>query len=184
MFDPNQNAQANYYLVRGNLTGSWRGLDNDISIVPWDYGTRAASLRFFAGLGNRQLIAGYYDSDPTLVTNWLAAARPYPGICGVMYTTWEDNYADMAQFEQLVTGYAAPSIWLAPRLRAHSLGPQQGQLVLEGERGLSYSIETSPNLGTWVSWTNVTADDATMAFPVPALSAPTGAQFFRAVCAP
>ncbi len=30
MFDPNHNAHANYYLVRGNLTNSWQGLDSDI----------------------------------------------------------------------------------------------------------------------------------------------------------
>ena len=35
MFDPNHNAHANYYLVRGDLTGSWKGLDNDIIVVPW-----------------------------------------------------------------------------------------------------------------------------------------------------
>src|SRR5256885_348319 len=27
MFDPNHNAHGNYYLVRGNLTNSWQGLD-------------------------------------------------------------------------------------------------------------------------------------------------------------
>jgi len=89
MFDPNHNAHANYYLTRGNFTNSWSGLDSDIIVVPWYYGQRAASLQFFAKLGNRQLIAGYYDSAPTLVTNWLNAARPYAGICGVMYTTWQ-----------------------------------------------------------------------------------------------
>jgi hypothetical protein len=117
MFDPNHNAHGNYYLARGNFTNSWRGLDSDIIVVPWYYNQRAASLQFFAGLGNRQLIAGYYDSAPTLVTNWLNAARPYTAICGVMYTTWQNNYSDLETFEQLLAGYPAPSLWLTPRLR-------------------------------------------------------------------
>ena len=182
MFDPNHNAHANYYLVRGDLSGSWRGLDSEIIIVPWDYATRAASLGFFAGLGNRQLIAGYYDTDPTLVTNWLGAARPYAGVCGVMYTTWADQWGALEEFEQLVAGYPEPSLWLAPRLRAVSLGPQQPLLVLEGERGRQYVIETSANLGAWRTWTNVTANDATLAFPLAPPSAPASPRFFRAAC--
>jgi hypothetical protein len=177
MFDPNHNAHANYYLVRGDLTNSWRGLDSDIIIVPWDYDTRAASLSFFAGLGNRQMIAGYYDAEPTLVTNWLNAARPYPGITGVMYTTWQNNYSNIQQFEQLAASYPVPALWLAPRLLGFS-GPQS-QLVLEGERGRHYLVQQSFDLARWNAWTNVTASDATVTFPLPLLPNP---QFFRAAC--
>jgi hypothetical protein len=179
MFDPNQNAHANYYLVRGNLTNSWLGLDSDIIIVPWDYDTRAASLQFFAGLGNRQLIAGYYDSDPSMVTTWLNAARPYSGISRVMYTTWQNSYSNLQSFEQFIASYPAPSLWLTPRLLALLSGPQP-QFVLEGERDRQYIIQQSSNLNGWSPWTSFTATDATAAFPL-SLSR-TQSQFFRAAC--
>ena len=180
MFDPNQNAVPNYYLVRGNLTGSWLGLDSDIIIVPWDYGTRSASLQFFAGLGNRQMIAGYYDSSPNLVTNWLNAAAPYAGITGVMYTTWVPNYSDLGTFIQYVTNYPAPNIWYAPRLLAGA-SASQPQLILEGQRGYNYKVQQSSNLVNWITWTNFTASDATVNLSPPNTGA---AQFYRAACVP
>jgi hypothetical protein len=179
MFDPNHNAHANYYLVRGDLTGSWLGLDSDIIIAPWDYTTRAASLQFFARLGNRQVIAGYYDSDPSLVTNWLSAASPYTGISGVMYTTWQNNYSNLGSFEQYISGYPAPTAWLTPRLLGAISPTGQPQVILEGERGRHYLIEQTSDLSHWNAWTNVTAPDATIVFAPPALDGPG---FFRAAC--
>jgi hypothetical protein len=179
MFDPNQNAVNNYYLVRGNLTGSWLGLDSDIIIVPWDYSTRSASLQFFAGLGNRQMIAGYYDSSPNLVTNWLNAAVPYP-ITGVMYTTWVPDYSNLGTFIQYLTNYPAPNIWFAPRLLAGA-SASQPQLILEGQRGYNYNIRQSSNLVNWSTWTNFTAGDATVNLVPPNAGA---AQFYRAAYVP
>ena len=63
MFDPNHNAHRDYYLVRGDLSGSWEGLDKDVVIVPWYFEKRDASLKFFAERGHHQLIAGYYDHN-------------------------------------------------------------------------------------------------------------------------
>jgi hypothetical protein len=103
MFDPNHNAQKDYYLVRGDLTGSWEGLDKDVIMVPWYFEKRQASLKFFADRGHRQLIAGYYDARPEKVRDWLEAARPYPGVVGVMYTTWEQKYSDLERFAELVS---------------------------------------------------------------------------------
>ncbi|HWX18983.1 MAG TPA: hypothetical protein VN578_03650 [Candidatus Binatia bacterium] len=179
MFDPNHNAHGNYYLARGNFTNSWQGLDSDIIVVPWYYDQRAASLQFFAGLGNRQLIAGYYDAAPTLVTNWLNAARPYPGICGVMYTTGQNDYSNLETFEQLLAGYPAPSLWLTPRLLGSFSGGQP-QIVVEGERGRSYIVQQSPDFSNWSTWTNVTANDATLTFTPDAIS--DKARFYRAAC--
>jgi hypothetical protein len=179
MFDPNHNAHDNYYLVRGNLTNSWLGLDSDIIIAPWYYDNRDASLRFFAGLSNRQVIAGYYDSTPSLVTNWLNSARPYTGISGVMYTTWQNNYSNLELFGQILGAYPAPNLWLTPRLLGSFLGPQP-QLVLEGERNHAYVVQQSTDLLQWSPWTNLTAADATMVFALPP---PSGrSQFFRAAC--
>ncbi len=102
MFDPNHNAHGNYYLVRGDFTGSWEGLDKDVIIVPWYFEKRAASLKFFAARGHRQLLAGYYDDKPEKVRDWLTAARPYPGVLGVMYTTWQNQYGDLEKFSQFI----------------------------------------------------------------------------------
>lgn len=183
MFDPNHNAHNNYYLVRGDLTNSWLGLDPDIIISPWDYDQRAASLKFFAGLGNRQVIAGYYDADPTLVTNWLAAATPYLGISGVMYTTWQQNYSALEQFEQLIAAFPQPAIWFKPRLEA-SAGGGQLQLTLLGERGRHYALEQSSDLAAWTSLTNFTAADATVAFTNLPPPVATAGQYYRGVCFP
>ena len=102
MFDPNHNAHKNYYLVRGDLTGSWEGLDKDVTIVPWYFEKRAQSLKFFADRGHRQVIAGYYDAKPERVRDWLEAAKPYPGVVGVMYTTWERKYGDLERFAEML----------------------------------------------------------------------------------
>lgn len=102
MFDPHHNAHKDYYLVRGDLTGSWEGLDKDVVIVPWYFEKRAQSLKFFAERGYRQVIAGYYDAAPERVRDWLDAAKPFPGVAGVMYTTWEQKYADLERFAEIV----------------------------------------------------------------------------------
>jgi hypothetical protein len=180
MFDPNHNAHANYYLVRGDLTSSWQGLDSDMIIVPWNYGTRAASLQFFAGLGNRQVIAGYYDADPNLVTNWLNAATSYTGISGVIYTTWQNNYSNLERFGQILAAYPAPRLWLTPRLLSASPTGQAPNFILEGERGRQYVLERTGDFSTWTAWTNFTATDATVTFPIP-MNLGTS-QFFRAAC--
>ena len=98
MFDPHHNAvKGNYYLVNGDITGSWEGLDKDVIAVPWHFGKREESLKFFAERGNRSVIAGYYDAKPEQVKQWLAAAKGR-NVIGVMYTTWQNNYADLEAF--------------------------------------------------------------------------------------
>ena len=104
MFDPNHNAQGDYYLVRGNLANSWEGLDPEVIIVPWYFEKRAASLKWFAERGHRQVIAGYYDDAPERIRDWLAAARPYTGVEGVMYTTWQHKFGDLEKFSEFVRG--------------------------------------------------------------------------------
>ncbi len=105
MFDPNHNAKAkNYYLVNGSLEGSWEGLDKDVIVLPWYFEKRAESLKFFADRGNRQVIAGYYDSHPERIADWLGAAKGLPGILGVMFTTWENRYDDLEKFSEAADG--------------------------------------------------------------------------------
>lgn len=102
MFDPHHNAHADYYLVRGDLAGSWEGLDEDVIVAAWYFGKRSDSLRFFTERGHRILIAGYYDAEPERIRKWLDAAKPFGGATAVMYTTWQHRYDDLERFAAIV----------------------------------------------------------------------------------
>ena len=106
MFDPHHNAHKEYYLVRGDLSGSWEGLDKDIVIVNWNFDKRNESLKWFADRGNRQLIAGYYDADPNQIRAWLDSANGVSGVLGAMYTTWQNKYGDLEQFTSVVNEWS------------------------------------------------------------------------------
>jgi len=97
MFDPMHNAVDHYYAVNGSLKGSWKGLDKGIGIVNWHGGLMGKNCRFFADLGLRQILSGYYDGDEdgSAIAKWLANTKGIPGIVGAMYTTWEDKYEAM-----------------------------------------------------------------------------------------
>jgi len=102
MFDPHHNAVNNYYLVRGDLRGAWEGLDKKVTIMNWNFGQRAESLKFFSERGHQQVLAGYYDAGPEQIGKWLDAARSVPGVVGVMYTTWQRNFSDLEAFARVV----------------------------------------------------------------------------------
>ncbi len=103
MFDPHHNAVKDYYLVDGDLAGGWEGLPKEVTIMNWNFGKRAESLKFFAERGHRQILAGYYDDGPEQIGRWLDAAKGVEGVAGVMYTTWRLNYADLEAFAKVVT---------------------------------------------------------------------------------
>ena len=103
MFDPYHNAVDKYYLVNGSWADSWKGLPKDVIIANWNGGKPAQSLKFFADLGHRQIIAGYYDSDVGDLRRWQEAASGVPGVRGVMYTTWSARYGDLEAFSRLFT---------------------------------------------------------------------------------
>jgi len=98
MFDPHHNAVKDYYLVRGDLAGSWEGLDKSVILMNWNFGKRDQSLKFFADRGHRQVIAGYYDGPVDQVKPWLQSAAKVKGVEGVMYTTWQNKYDDLEPF--------------------------------------------------------------------------------------
>ena len=115
MFDPHHNAVSTgrYYLVRGDLTGSWDGLDKDTIVACWYFDRRADSMKFFADRGNPLLLAGYYDGPPgkgiAQIVDWLASVPPGATLRGVMYTTWEQRYKDLEAFAARAwTGRASP----------------------------------------------------------------------------
>jgi hypothetical protein len=110
MFDPYHNAVNNYYYVEGDLAGSWKGLPASLSILNWNLGKLHESLRWFSGLDSRQpvrhhqIIAGYYDSGngAGAAKQELAAATGIPGIDGLMYTTWNNDYSQLESFAKAV----------------------------------------------------------------------------------
>ena len=105
MFDPTHNAHADYYLVRGDLAGSWEGLPSDVGIAAWNFDRRDESLAFFAKRGHPLLIAGYYDAPVEQVDRWLDAARKVKGVRAVMYTTWAARYDDLEPFAERVRAW-------------------------------------------------------------------------------
>jgi len=106
MFDPMHNAVDHYYAVNGSLAGSWKGLDKDIGIVNWHGGLKGRNCPFFADLGLRQILAGYYDSDEdgSGIAEWLANTKDVSGIAGAMYTTWENKYGAMQTWAKKAWG--------------------------------------------------------------------------------
>ena len=106
MFDPYHNATDHFYLVNGSLKGSWKGLDKDIGIVNWNGGGGAKDVKFFADLGLKQVLSGYYDGDEdgAGIQKWITGAQGLRGVVGAMYTTWNDNYAPMDTWAQKAWG--------------------------------------------------------------------------------
>lgn len=99
MFDPHHNAHDDYYMVDGDLAGSWEGLSPETVLMNWNLGD-TDSLAFFADRGHPQVIAGYYDSgDGAASAAWeLAAAEGIPGVSGLMYTTWVGDFGQLEAY--------------------------------------------------------------------------------------
>lgn len=116
MFDPFHNAVNNYFYVEGDLAGSWKGLPAEVRIVNWNLEHLKNSLSWFSGadprqpIAHQQIIAGYYDSGNGAVAaqHELSQASGIPGILGLMYTTWSDDYSQLASYAA-----AAKTAWPA-----------------------------------------------------------------------
>ena len=109
MFDPYHNASPNftqYYLLKGGgpWAGSWEGLSSDVVIINWAR-RKTENLKFFSDRGNQQILAGYYDHDKdgAMITEWLNSAKGKPGLVGVMYTTWINDFSQMKPWSEFVT---------------------------------------------------------------------------------
>jgi hypothetical protein len=103
MLDPNHNAHGDYYLVDGDFTGSWEHIPKDMTICCWYYKTRDESMRFFSGLGFETLAGAYYDGDDLEnIKGWLQTVDRTPNCRGIMYTTWQNKYALLPAFGDLL----------------------------------------------------------------------------------
>jgi hypothetical protein len=105
MFDPWHNALDHFYYVEGSLKGSWEGLPSSVTVMNWNGGEhRRASLEWFAGRGNPQVIAGYYDpaahNGYRAARSELKAAMGIRGVVGLMYTTWTNDYSQLEAYAQ------------------------------------------------------------------------------------
>ena len=106
MFDPNHNASPKfpqYYMVKGKgpWAGSWEGLSRDVLIVNW-LGKQPESVVFFAQRGHQQIIS---DQDTARITSRLGAAEKLPGIVGVMYTNWSNDFSKLKVYSEAVDGW-------------------------------------------------------------------------------
>jgi hypothetical protein len=103
MFDPNHNARANYYHVKGDYTGSWKYLSKDLIIAIWGGEIDEKSFDFFTREGYQIMGACYYDAqDLKEVKDWIRVGRSYPKVRGFMYTTWERKYDLLPAFCDLL----------------------------------------------------------------------------------
>ncbi|HTS67189.1 MAG TPA: hypothetical protein VMH28_34430 [Candidatus Acidoferrales bacterium] len=104
MYDPNHNARNHYYLVEGDITGSWNYIPKELRMVCWYYERRQPSLAHFSKLGFQILAGAYYDGN-TLDNpkGWLETLDETPGAIGIMYTTWQNKYGLLADFGDLVS---------------------------------------------------------------------------------
>jgi len=111
MYDPYHNARSEgvYYLVNGNYAGSWEGLPKDVVIMTWI--ANARTLKWFADRGHKQILCGYYDSPQveSNINRWLSASQGLPGIVGMMYTTWTNNFTDMEAFFKALDAAQPPA---------------------------------------------------------------------------
>jgi hypothetical protein len=106
MFDPFHNARDSFFLVEGTLAGSWKGLPPEVSILNWNLEKLKDSLTWFSGLNpqqpiaHQQLIAGFYDraNAAAEARREAAEAAGIPGVRGLMYTTWSDDYSKLQDF--------------------------------------------------------------------------------------
>jgi len=110
MFDPKHNAHDNYFSVEGDLSGGWTGVPSNVTVLNWNLDQLHQSLLWFSGrlakqpVTHGQIVAGYYDrgDGAAAAREELGAAAGVPGLQGLMYTTWDDDYSQLAPFAQTV----------------------------------------------------------------------------------
>jgi hypothetical protein len=114
MFDPYHNGHDHYFYVEGDFSGDSAALPANVTVMNWNLGNLSQSLAWFSGtnpnqpIAHQQIIAGYYDSGNGTASAQaeVAAAKGIPGVVGLMYTTWNDDYSQLKNFAR-----AAKAAW-------------------------------------------------------------------------
>lgn len=102
MLDPNLNAKKDYYLLKGDASGSWNHVPKDLIIAVWKFGIRDESLAHFDRNGFRTIGCGYYDVESSdNAKAWIKSLANTPGACGIMYTTWNDGFDYLEDFAKI-----------------------------------------------------------------------------------
>lgn len=151
MLDPHHNAVKDYYLVRGDFTGSWNHVPKDMTIAVWGSEPREKNLKFFVDQGFETLCACYYDA-PNLdeVKGWIKMAEPLPKVRGFMYTPWTGKYDLVPEFGKLLGGStpsgkdssAAAASNRLPGLRKLMDTPLRDTSICRGPDGIWYMTGT------------------------------------------
>ncbi len=134
MFDPYHNAHAHYAFAEGTLAGSWEGLPAEVTLMNWNLDRLTPSLTWFSGddprqpVAHRQVIAGYYDTadhdGAAAARREMAHATGIPGVAGMMYTTWRDDYSELESYAR-----GAREAWESYR---RTRPPQWGMMLRYG----------------------------------------------------
>lgn len=113
MFDPNLNARKGFYLQRGDLSGSWRGILPNTTVLTWVPNGKVTSmgpksLKFFSERGHHQLLGAFYDQNVSdNHKDWTAASKNIKGIHGVVYCTWNRDFSQLESFANVWWGAKA-----------------------------------------------------------------------------
>ena len=99
--DPFVNEPAKILQAAANMVGSdgQKMLKRKPTIMCWNQGTAAKSLKYFSDLGFPVLAATYYDKVENSC-NWLQQLQLYNQARGMMYTTWLGDYSQLETFSQ------------------------------------------------------------------------------------
>lgn len=98
------NARAVGFHVDGSWAGCEAGVPEDAVILNWERRSdpeAIAALRYFAGRGLEQWIAGYYDTGDGAAAarqerGWIEAAGVE--VPAMVFTTWRDDYREMESY--------------------------------------------------------------------------------------
>jgi len=108
MFDPNDNALDQFFLMKGSAAGSIKGVPKDAIILNSNFTHPAESLGFFAGQGYQQVLWGYNDNADHIksISDWEKIAGNMQGIKGYAYVTRTGDYSHLTDFSQFAAAGA------------------------------------------------------------------------------
>ncbi len=112
MLDDNHNARNNFYLVDGDLTGSWNYIPKDLIIVCWCHKLRNESMHYFSSRGFKTLACINSDKGADEIRDWLQVMKKTPDTNGAMYTSFENDYTKLASFGRVVLSDMGEEGWL------------------------------------------------------------------------
>jgi hypothetical protein len=89
MFDPHHNAVKGYYHVKGDLSGAWSGLPEQVVIFNWN--NKKQSFQFFADQGYKQIVTG----NANQLAEDLELINGIDGVIGMAYVSWTSDYSGL-----------------------------------------------------------------------------------------